>query len=241
MEKSKALLVVLLCIFTMASLFSPTVHAQFSPSLDPNLNSYKVAYSATVPSVTGISTSKPNDIIYAILVTENHGLTFNLPTGGGLTWISRDPGNFPNSANGQLGAWYAISTLTQSGLTVTFSVLGGATGGAIGMVYSVCDVDTSSPFDGAASAASNDGVPFAWNKNTNNVYDLLVVAGVIQANKAMIAGSSYTLFNSIQDSLSGADEWIQAPAPSTYNVNFQTDVQGIKCESNVSGISCVCV
>jgi hypothetical protein len=137
--------------------------------------------SGTSLALPAFSTSNPNDIILAPILS--NGLPITSITGGGLTF-ARVP-SFTPGAN--IDLWWAVAPSALSSVVFTLNWTGTDSYTTWG-VLAVTGGKTSAPFDAAATAQTTGGAPYATL--TTSAADTFAIG--FAANSAASPGSGWT-------------------------------------------------
>jgi hypothetical protein len=167
--------------------------------LDPNSASHGSADSAGSPSSITISTTNPNDIIYACETGDYSGLTLGVSDSAGLTWTARTATTVSSSHGITLECWYAVAANPLASDVVSFTGSGGGYGGAnyATLVFSVSGVNTAGPFDPnlnyAVTGTGGSGTTASVSITTTNANDMIIGVVGLPNTVTISAGSGYTL------------------------------------------------
>jgi hypothetical protein len=226
MKKSQLMAVIIIMgiITTMFMVYSTEtiVNAAITtPSVDTNPNSRQSLKSPNPSSLT-ITTSLPNEIIYASLYSQDSSRDLSISSSPSLTWHYRGGGNAPGSNDGKITVWWAVSATTQT-VTITFSA-SGSTGGSIMTAFCVKDANPVSPFDpnlGSAKFGYGKSASASVSISTTNQNDLIIGILGLATNKAISPDGSYTqIVNTGGTSPSGAAEYREVPTMGPYTPSF---------------------
>jgi hypothetical protein len=222
MKKSPYIMVLTLTtlLVVLFAAYSPgTVTAAI---ITPSIDTHKMQYASTASGATlTISTSVPQEIIYATIYSKNSGNVLSVSSTPSLTWHSR--GSLDVSGTGEIDAWWALVSTPQS-VTVSFSSSGN-TGGCVMTVFSVKGADPTAPFDpnlpNAVFNSGNSGTASA-SVTTTNANDLIVGVLAVPTKPTKTAGTGYTEIDNTgtSNSPSGSDEYKTVSAKGTYTPTF---------------------
>ena len=214
MKKSKFITIIfvatiLVQLFAFTSLLSVKADTIPAPTLDPNSKSHSYAsYDDGTKGTVTISTTNSADVTYAVLYTDNTGLTVNKPSSVHLSqsaWTLRASISYGDN-DGEMNCWYAVANSALSNEVITFSTTKNWDEANI-MVFSVSGTNTASPFDlglpttltsgkGAATGCSQSSSVTISTKTANDL--LIGLVGVSESCNS-ITFNSLSLINGVNE------------------------------------------
>jgi hypothetical protein len=159
---------------------------------------YESTASQTVHSkAVGTTVAAGTFVVVCAISSARTATTFTVSDSQGNTW-TLGGGPYPSATTGNTStAQVAWATLGGSGwaATDTVTITTDVAGGADFMVFSLTGVDTTTPVDVAASAASGTGTAWAAPAVTGASGDLVLATGGIGGSGATLTpGSGFTLY-----------------------------------------------
>lgn len=201
-----------------------TVSAYAAPALD---GSGMVADTANSGTVSGLSTSNADDLIYvAALIRGDATVTSVTNSGTALTWTQR--GAVSDGTNERVETWWAVApTASSRDITVSFS----ANTIFIVIAFGISGANTADPFDPGLSSpvtGTGSGTAQSVTLSTVNPNDFLIGAVAVRVSSGTApdpsAGSGFTtIYSTDRSTLGGAAEYKRVMSPQTSTtIDFST-------------------
>jgi len=201
-----------------------TVSSFAPPALD---GSGMVSDTATTGTVSGLTTSNADDLIYVVALIRGTATVSSVTnSGSALTWSQR--GAVSDGSNERVETWWAIApTAASRDITVNF----GASTIFIVIAFGISGADTSAPFDpnlGSLVTGTGSGTTQSVTISTVNPNDFLIGAVAVRVPSGTApdpsAGTGFTtIYSTDRSTLGGAAEYKRVMSPQTdTTIDFAT-------------------
>lgn len=168
------------------------------------------------PITQAITTSNTNDIIIVWVFNDAAtGGSSGITDTAGLSWTKRQTQNYGSGGLFSMDEWYAISSGTLSGDTVSVAFSGAVNGRIV--VFGISGANTASPFDADASIPAKNSTAASTTVS--------VTISTANTNDILIASSRWTTGASLTSRPSGFSQTVASGGVADASHNIVTATQ----------------
>jgi hypothetical protein len=176
--------------------------------------------SGTTTVSCSITTTSTSDVIIVFVTTDSG--TPQTPTGGGLTYNSRNTGSISGTT---VAEFYATASSTLSSATVSDTISGGTTPTSTIIVFGVSGANTGSPFDpnlttAPTPATGSSSIPTVTFSTTGTDDMLIGLAGMASSKKQTSGSCCVLIAENHNTRQSSAAEYALTTATGSHTIDF---------------------